>query len=59
MQAKSLISLLGGNDGLLPIVASVVDYAAANITSFGEGMVRLTCVARLAPWLSAETLYLE
>ncbi|MCY4484043.1 MAG: Rieske (2Fe-2S) protein [Spirochaetaceae bacterium] len=58
VQAKSLISLLGGNDGLLPIVASVVDYAAANITSFGEGMVRLTCVARLAPWLSAETLYL-
>ena len=58
VQAKSLISLLGGNDGLLPIVASVVDYAAANIISFGEGMVRLTCVARLAPWLSAETLYL-
>ena len=58
VQAKSLISLLGGAGGLLPIVASVVDYAAANITSFGEGMVRLTCVARLAPWLSDETLYL-
>ena len=58
VQAKSLITLLGGDDGLLPIVASVVDYAAANVTSFGEGMVRLTCVARLAPWLSGETLYL-
>jgi nitrite reductase/ring-hydroxylating ferredoxin subunit len=58
VQAKSLISLLGGDDGLLPIVTSVVDYAAANVTSFGEGMVRLTCVARLAPWLSDETLYL-
>ena len=58
VQAKSLISLLGGDGGLLPIVASVVDYAAANVTSFGEGMVRLTCVARLAPWLSDETLYL-
>ena len=58
VQAKSLISLLGGNGGLMPIVASVVDYAAANVTSFGEGMVRLTCVARLAPWLSDETLYL-
>ena len=58
VQAKSLISLLGDGAGLLPIVASVVDYAAANVTSFGEGMVRLTCVARLAPWLSGETLYL-
>ncbi len=58
VQAKSLISLLGGDGGLLPIVAGVVDYAAANVTSFGEGMVRLTCVARLAPWLSDETLYL-
>ena len=58
VQAKSLISLLGDRAGLLPIVASVVDYAAANVTNFGEGMVRLTCVARLAPWLSDETLYL-
>ena len=58
VQAKSLISLLGGGSGLAPILASVVDYAAANVTSFGEGMVRLTCVARLAPWLSEESLYL-
>ena len=58
VQAKSLISLLGDRAGLLPIVANVVDYAAANVTNFGEGMVRLTCVARLAPWLSDETLYL-
>ena len=36
----------------------MVDYAAANVTSFGEGMVRLTCVARLAPYLSRDTLYL-
>ena len=58
VQAKSLISLLGDGAGPMPMVASVVDYAAANVTSFGEGMVRLTCVARLAPWLSDETLYL-
>lgn len=58
VQAKSLISLLGDGAGLLPMAASVVDYAAANVTSFGEGMVRLTCVARLAPSLSGETLYL-
>ena len=58
VQAKSLISLLGGGSGLAPILASVVDYAAANVTSFGEGMVRLTCVARLAPWLCEESLYL-
>ena len=49
VQAKSLISLLGDRAGLLPIVASVVDYAAANVTNFGEGMVRLTCVAAWRP----------
>ena len=58
VQAKSLISLLSGGAELAPIVASVVDYAATNVTSFGEGMVRLTCIARLAPYLSQETLYL-
>lgn len=58
VQAKSLISLLGDGPDTMAIVASVVDYAAADVTSFGEGMVRLTCVARLAPWLSSETLYL-
>jgi nitrite reductase/ring-hydroxylating ferredoxin subunit len=58
VQAKSLISLLSAGAELAPIVAGVVDYAAANVTSFGEGMVRLTCVARLAPCLSRETLYL-
>ena len=58
VQAKSLISLLSTGAELAPIVAGVVDYAAANVTSFGEGMVRLTCVARLAPYLSRDTLYL-
>ena len=58
VQAKSLISLLSAGAELAPIVAGVVDYAAANVTSFGEGMVRLTCVARLAPYLSSDTLYL-
>ena len=58
VQAKSLISLLGAGEEVAPIVAAVVDYAAANVSSFGEGMVRLTCVARLAPYLSRDTLYL-
>ena len=58
VQAKSLISLLSAGEEIGPIVAAVVDYAAANVTSFGEGMVRLTCVARLAPYLSRDTLYL-
>ena len=58
VQAKSLISLLGAGEEIGPILAAVVDYAAANVTSFGEGMVRLTCVARLAPYLSRDTLYL-
>ena len=58
VQAKSLVSLLSAGEEIGPILAAVVDYAAANVTSFGEGMVRLTCVARLAPWLSRDTLYL-
>ena len=58
VQAKSLISLLGAGEEIGPILAAVVDYAAANVSSFGEGMVRLTCVARLAPYLSRDTLYL-
>lgn len=58
VQAKSLIGLLSGGAELTAIVAEVVDYAAANVTSFGEGMVRLTCVARLARYLSRDTLYL-
>lgn len=58
VQAKSLSSLLAGGEELAAIVAGVVDYAAANVTGFGEGMVRLTCVARLAPCLSRDHLYL-
>ncbi len=58
VQAKSLISLLSAGEEVGPILAAVVDYAAANVSSFGEGMVRLTCVARLAPYLSRDTLYL-
>ena len=58
VQAKSLISLLGAGAGLAPILADVAAYATANVTSFGEGLVRLTCVARLAPRLSRDTLYL-
>ena len=64
VQAKSLISLLHADGGPVPdaalaaILSEVVAYAAANVTSFGEGLVRLTCVARLAPYLRPETLYL-
>ena len=58
VQAKSLISLLSGGAEVGAIVAGVVDFAAANVTAFGEGMVRLTCVARLAPYLSRDNLYL-
>lgn len=58
VQAKSLSSLLAGGAEVAEIVAGVVDYAAANVTSFGEGLVRLTCVVRLAPSLSRDNLYL-
>ena len=56
VQAKSLWSLLG--EGGAPPIDEIVDFASANTDRFGEGMVRLTCVARLQPYLSDDALYL-
>ena len=56
VQAKSLLGLLESG-AFEQVVAEAGSYAADNITSFSEGMVRLTCVANLRHYLSPETTY--
>ena len=56
-QAKSLLALVEGGAELEEIVGQVVSYASRNLSSFGEGLVRLACVANLYPYLSRETRY--
>ncbi len=57
IQAKSLLALLEGGAKLERIVGEVADYGSRNLNGFGEGMVRLCCVANLFPYLSSETAY--
>jgi nitrite reductase/ring-hydroxylating ferredoxin subunit len=56
VQAKSLLGLLEA-DAFDRVVAEAAAYATKNISGFSEGLVRLTCVANLRPYLSAETTY--
>ena len=57
VQAKSLLSLLEESVDLGAIINDVVDYASPNLRNFGEGLVRLGCVANLYPHLESETAY--
>ena len=57
VQAKSLLNLLGSGVDLAGIAGEVTIYASANLNSWTEGMVRLTCVANLYPDLTPETAY--
>lgn len=57
VQAKSLLGLLDLDADLVSIVRDVALYAGRNLQRFGEGMVRLTCIANLYPYLSRETAY--
>lgn len=57
VQAKSLLALLDSGLELERIVGEAAAYGSRNLAGFGEGMVRLACVANLYPWLSRETAY--
>jgi nitrite reductase/ring-hydroxylating ferredoxin subunit len=57
VQAKSLLGLLDLGADLQGIVREVVSFAARNLVTYGEGLVRLGCVANLYPFLSRETAY--
>jgi nitrite reductase/ring-hydroxylating ferredoxin subunit len=57
VQAKSLLGLLDLDAQLESLVGEVARFAAGNLGNFGEGLVRLTCVANLYPLLSRETAY--
>ncbi|MCZ6784627.1 MAG: Rieske (2Fe-2S) protein [Proteobacteria bacterium] len=56
VQAKSLLGLLEV-DAFDRVIAEVGTYATQNLASFSEGLVRLTCVANLRPYLTVETTY--
>ena len=58
VQAKSLLGLLELNAPLTRIAAEVVAFASRNTVHYGEGLVRLGCVANLYPHLREETAYL-
>ncbi len=57
VQAKSLLNLIDAGVDLAGIASEVAVYGSANLNSWTEGMVRLSCVANLYPDLSRETAY--
>lgn len=57
IQAKSLLGLLDLDADLESLIREVALFGACNLAVFGEGFVRLTCVANLYPYLSRETAY--
>ena len=57
VQAKSLLALMESGSDLTSVVADVVSYAANNLSSLSEGMIRLTCVVNLLQYLADETAY--
>ena len=58
IQAKALLGLLDGGQDAAGVIATVAGFAARRLARWGEGLVRLTCVANLAPYLSEDTRYL-
>ncbi len=58
IQAKALLGLLDGGQDPSGVIAAVSGFAARRLARWGEGLVRLTCVANLAPYLSEDTRYL-
>ena len=57
VQAKSILALLERDVPIAEIIRPVVDFAGENLSMMSEGLVRLTCVARLYPYLAAETAH--
>ena len=58
IQAKALLGLLDEDRDPSGVIATVAGFAARRLASWGEGLVRLACVANLAPYLSDDTRYL-
>ena len=58
IQAKALLGLLDEDPDPSGVIATVSEFAARRLASWGEGLVRLACVANLAPYLSDDTRYL-
>ena len=58
IQAKALLGLLDDGQDASGVIAKVAEFAARRLASWGEGLVRLTCVANLVPYLNGDTRYL-
>jgi nitrite reductase/ring-hydroxylating ferredoxin subunit len=58
VQAKSLLGLIQSGEDAQSIVREMALYGARNLPAFSEGLVRLTCVANLHPFLQRDTAYL-
>ncbi len=58
IQAKALLGLLEGDKDRDAIICTVAEFASKRLSTWGEGLVRLACVANLLPVLSSETGYL-
>ncbi len=59
VQAKSILALLPdhASDDVARIVRGAAEFASTNLTEVTEGLIRLTCIARLYPALSKDTAY--
>lgn len=57
VQAKSLLALLEHGTSTNAIAQRVLNYAAANLPQWSEGLTRLGCVLNLAPYLSDDATY--
>ena len=57
VQAKSLLGLFDSEAEVHEIARQVALVACRRLSTFGEGLVRLTCVANLASRLSRDVLY--
>jgi len=57
IQAKALVGLQREDTPLEQMVRFVAEWGCANHDNWREGMTSLTAVARLAPYLSDDTLY--
>ena len=57
VQAKSLLGAVEEGATLAELLHELADYTVGRLNRFGEGLVRLTCVANLFPHLGPHTGY--
>ena len=58
VQAKALLGLIDLGENPLSIIKTIAEFAGRRLSRWGEGLVRLTCVANLVSFLTDETCFL-